>query len=99
MCPAPRTPRRSSQPCYYGPFKVLWSVTPVTYKLELPENITIHPVVHAKYLKEYVDGAETFPTGQSTPRYHLLTSSKARSTSTFKHSEATKEKVTNSASS
>jgi hypothetical protein len=29
--------------------------------LELPENIKIHPVVNSKYLKEYVDGAETFP--------------------------------------
>jgi hypothetical protein len=49
------------QPCYYGPFKILKVVTPVTYKLKLPASFQIHPVIHAKYLKEYVDGAETFP--------------------------------------
>jgi hypothetical protein len=49
------------QPCYYGPFKILKVVTPVTYKLELPASFKIHPVINAKYLKEYVDGTETFP--------------------------------------
>jgi hypothetical protein len=49
------------QPCFYGPFKVLQVVTPVTYKLELPASFKTHPVIHAKYLKEYVHGTEIFP--------------------------------------
>jgi hypothetical protein len=49
------------QPRYYGPYKVLKVVTPVTYKLDLPPTLKIRPVINAKYLKEYVDGAETFP--------------------------------------
>lgn len=49
------------QPRYYGPYTVLKVVTPVTYKLDLPPALKLHPVIHAKYLKEYVDGAETFP--------------------------------------
>ena len=49
------------QPLYYGPYTILKVVTPVTYKLDLPVTLKIHPVIHVKYLKEYVDGAETFP--------------------------------------
>jgi hypothetical protein len=49
------------QPRYYGPYKVLKVVTPNTYKLDLPPTLKIRPVINAKYLKEYVDGAETFP--------------------------------------
>ena len=48
-------------PRYYGPYTVLKVVTPVTYKLDLPEHIKIHPVLHVKYLKEYIDGSQTFP--------------------------------------
>jgi RNase H-like domain found in reverse transcriptase/Reverse transcriptase (RNA-dependent DNA polymerase)/Integrase zinc binding domain/Integrase core domain/gag-polyprotein putative aspartyl protease len=49
------------QPRYYGPYIIEKVVTPVTYKLKLPENLKIHPVIHVKYLKEYIDGSETFP--------------------------------------
>ena len=59
--PRAENAKEKFQPCYYGPYKILKIVTPVTYKLELPENVKIHPVVNSKYLREYVDGAETFP--------------------------------------
>lgn len=48
-------------PRYFGPYKVLKVVTPVTYKLELPEALKLHRTVHVEHLKEYVDGSETFP--------------------------------------
>jgi hypothetical protein len=60
--PSAENAKEKFQPCYYGPYKILKVVTPVTYKLDLPSTMKIHPVIHAKYLKEYVDGAETFPT-------------------------------------
>jgi hypothetical protein len=36
---------------YVGPFKVLENKFPDTYKLELPENLKVHPVFHVLLLK------------------------------------------------
>jgi hypothetical protein len=36
---------------YVGPFKVLEKKFPDTYKLELPENLKVHPVFHVSLLK------------------------------------------------
>ncbi len=36
---------------YAGPFKVLEKKFPDTYKLELPENLKVHPVFHVSRLK------------------------------------------------
>jgi len=39
---------------FYGPFKVLGSIEIVTYKLQLPETVKIHPVFHVSLLKRNV---------------------------------------------
>ncbi len=36
---------------YMGPFKVLEKKFPDTYKLELPENLRVHPIFHVLLLK------------------------------------------------
>jgi hypothetical protein len=36
---------------YVGPFKVLEKKFPDIYKLELPENLIIHPTFHVSFLK------------------------------------------------
>jgi hypothetical protein len=38
---------------YSGPFRILKKVSPTSYQLDLPANITIHPTVNIEYLKEY----------------------------------------------
>lgn len=36
---------------YYGPFEILYKVGQVAYKLKLPDNCHIHPVVHVSQLR------------------------------------------------
>src|SRR6266853_1763552 len=45
-------------PKHYGPFKILKVLSPVTYKLELPFQWTIHPMFHTSLLTPYVKTME-----------------------------------------
>ncbi|KAJ1187078.1 hypothetical protein NDU88_003857 [Pleurodeles waltl] len=51
-------PSRLSQnkftPRYYGPFRILQLVNPLTVRLHLPHTWKIHPVFHVSQLKPYV---------------------------------------------
>ncbi|KAJ1150750.1 hypothetical protein NDU88_003539 [Pleurodeles waltl] len=51
-------PSRLSQnkftPRYYGPFRILQLLNPVTVRLHLPHTWKIHPVFHVSQLKPYV---------------------------------------------
>jgi hypothetical protein len=47
---------------YYGPFKILQRVGALAYKLQLPPEAKIHPVVHVSQLKQHLanmDGVST----------------------------------------
>jgi hypothetical protein len=39
---------------YYGPFKILEKIGPTAYKLQLPENVNIHPVFYVSQLKKHI---------------------------------------------
>jgi hypothetical protein len=47
---------------FVGPFKIVDIVTPVTYKLELPNIYKVHPVFHVSKLRRYFEtNEERFP--------------------------------------
>ena len=55
-------PSRKFQPRFYGPFEVLQEISPVAYKLKLPDTMKIHPVFHVSLLSRYKNNdAEKFP--------------------------------------
>ena len=60
-------PARKLQPKFVGPFKIIGVVTPVTYRLELPHTMTIHPVIHVSQLKRAVQSPPEFGTRSEPP--------------------------------
>lgn len=41
---------------WIGPYRIKRQINPVTYELDLPENMKIHNVFHSQLLKRYVEG-------------------------------------------
>lgn len=42
-------------PKFIGPYKVIKIVSPVSFQLDLPEDLKIHPIFHVSLLKKYQD--------------------------------------------
>jgi hypothetical protein len=53
-------PTKKLQHRFLGPYRVVKRVSPVAYRLELPESLRIHPVFHVSLLRPYKDPA-SFP--------------------------------------
>jgi Chromo (CHRromatin Organisation MOdifier) domain len=49
---------RKIGPRYLGPFKIIRQIGPVTYELDLPPTMKIHPRFHVSKLKPYLDPTE-----------------------------------------
>ena len=43
---------------YEGPFPILGKVSKLSYKVELPPRLKIHPVFHVSYLKPYYENED-----------------------------------------
>jgi len=43
------------KPRKLGPYKIIRKISPVSYKLELPKNIRIHPVIHVSEFEPYYE--------------------------------------------
>lgn len=62
-------------PTFIGPFAIRRVVSRSAYELELPDTMSIHPVVNVSRLRRYVDGSAQFPlrpSGVTRPPPELL---------------------------
>ena len=62
-----KRPTKKLQERYIGPYKILAVVSPVAYKLELPETMKVHPTFHVSLLKEYHPNKEDLFPGRIIP--------------------------------
>ena len=58
---------------YFGPYKIICIVNPVTYELELPAGAKVHPVFHVSQLRRALSPATTVETTLPTPTEDPLT--------------------------
>jgi Chromo (CHRromatin Organisation MOdifier) domain len=59
--PVPPGRTRKLIPKYYGPYVVRKVNSDVSYELELPPTLKIHPTFHVSQLQPYKDGSTQFP--------------------------------------
>ena len=62
-----RAPKLS--PKYYGPFKILEKIGTSAYKIDIPEQWSIHPVINASKLKPYHECEDKFITREKENYY------------------------------
>ncbi len=60
-----RNKNKKLKPRKLGPYKILEKVSPVSYRVELPKNIRIHPVIHVSELEPYFE--DKFKRKQNPP--------------------------------
>merc|ERR1712139_757406 len=70
-------PSKKLKAKFYGPFKILEQTSPVTFKLELPRAVNIHPIFHAGLLKPHHEGSSSewaptpLPTAEEDGEYEI----------------------------
>ncbi|CAH9070989.1 unnamed protein product [Cuscuta europaea] len=47
-------------PRYYGPFEIIGKLSPVAFKLKLPEDSKVHPVFHVSLFKKAISSTTAF---------------------------------------
>ena len=60
-----RNKNKKLKPRKLGPYKILEKVSPVTYKIDFPKNIRIHPIIHVSELEPYYE--DTFKRKKEPP--------------------------------
>jgi hypothetical protein len=60
-------PCKKMSPQFVGPFKVLWKVNEVTYRLQLPTNYRISPSFHVSFLRPVVPSPLADAVSHNTP--------------------------------
>lgn len=63
---------------YEGPFRILAKVGKISYRLELPPSLKVHPVFHASVLKPYHEDKDDPSRGQSSRAPITITASHDR---------------------
>ncbi|KAL1920727.1 uncharacterized protein VTP21DRAFT_11362 [Calcarisporiella thermophila] len=58
---------------YVGPYKITEKISPVAYKLQLPETLKNHPVFHMSLLKRFHENPPDFEERVSTPSPPVMT--------------------------
>src|SRR3954471_6910156 len=48
-----KRPSKKLQHRFIGPYRIIQKISPVAYKLELPNSLKIHPVFHVSLLRPY----------------------------------------------
>ena len=52
-----KRPSKKLQHRFIGPYRIIQKVSPVAYKLDIPQTLKIHPVFHVSILRPYSDPA------------------------------------------
>lgn len=75
-------------PRYVGPFQIVEQVNPTAFRLELPENMSVHNVFHVSLLKPYHDSGRYQPPPlpvfvENQPEFHVESILAHRSTAGY----------------